>query len=649
MDENLNQQVNNENDQTPQTEPVIEQAEQQVASESNAPQVEISGGASQAAAPRPKLSAALVTVIAVLVVGVIGVIASLFLTDSPEKAVHKAKTQTYNYLTQRSEKMINELPAIKVLNAEPSAQKTSFRLAFEGLQGGTDDLQLQMMGNLLKGFGISGDLQQNPTAKKAELNVQVGLGEMSLLDGYLYVSPEEAAFGVPKFSETIFSVNPTTLKDDYFASEIYKQMDDMFAQSPESKQYYDESMTEQLESFQKMLTMPDSSVMSPEAVKQMRQELSKRANGVLEGATYQKLPNEGNLKVYEVTLNGAAVKTTLIDLMRYIYLESPVVSSYYDMMPQSYMGMGMSYSELMETQLIQPLEQNLIDLPVKAVFKIDNKRIIRSLTATIDKDAINAAIGTNAGLSFEKGVFTFELGEQDSMSFNLDVNASSQTDGPIAMTMFVNEVYEQGTVTDHIGMDMNMGPIANMNVDTTLVMDQQGKFDINGSVLVDEGNYVVKMEGAAGGGVKVDGANSTWEYPAIDFKFSEGESVDTIQLVGGVTLSWKSESTPLTEDITPSRTFTPIFKMTVEQLEQESAKYEQAINSLFGQVMSLFGGGDLFGGGAIPETQSGPAVNEQAISEYLEGLSEEEFNKVIEMSEEEWDQLMLEKGFYLNP
>lgn len=604
--------------------------------------------AAGAVAAQPKKPIGLLVAIGVLVVAIIAVASVFFLNQSPDKAVHKALSTTETALNTRAEKMMQAMPALNEMGQSAKASKNDFSFTFEGLQIADGGSEVAMISNLLKGVGLRGNVVSDPANAIFEMDANLGLAETPLFDFYMMLNPDSFAFGMPMCSDTMFSLVPSTLKADFIASPMYTDMVKTYEEySPEYKEMFVESMNTQLDMYQALLVGQIESLKTAsntmQLSKTMQDEMVARIDTVYEGAVYSKLPKEGALKVYQVELQGAQVRQMIIDLAKYIYLDSEIMNSYNNMFTPEMLG-GMSYKDILQRDIIDPLEKNLPELPTTLTLKVDSKKIVRSMLINVKMP--ETPIGMDFTMTKLTGDFSFT--EDQTVEFNFDAEAVTlDTNETLGIKTNMKETYSNDVSDTSVGFTMQMGEGESMSMDMLMSANKEGKLNVTASMGVDNIYMPMVVKLAMDGGVKKDGDKTIWEYPSIIGSLEETDESGTSKALGSVTFAYRSEGTPLTGAFAPARPTNEIFKMSAEALEAEMVKYETKLGEIMQQFQSLMGG--AMGGVGTPEivapedmpqeTTSGldqltPEEN-QRLMEYFTSLSDEEAEAFTNLSEEE--------------
>ena len=182
-----------------------------------------------AAAPSPKKFPLIPLVVVILVLAVAAIAAfATGIFSSPEKAVDKAFEATGKEMTKYTETLMNELPALKVLqNTEPKSTSTEFDFTFESLDlGAMATSDVTAIVDMLTGSGLRGTFVSDVETPAFELDTSVHLGDLDLLELYGFLSSELLAGNLPTFSDTVLSINPQTFAEDFKASPFYDGSDD---------------------------------------------------------------------------------------------------------------------------------------------------------------------------------------------------------------------------------------------------------------------------------------------------------------------------------------------------------------------------------------------------------------------------------------
>ncbi len=510
-----------------------------------------------------------------LVVLVVLFVSGIFGKD-PKKAVNDAIDATQKQSEARIERMSAEVPAAKFLmDTSVKSEKSDFALEFQSLEGG--DTSLQIVSKLLSGFGLNGTVVTDPENGVMELDGSIAMSGSDLLGLYFFLSPDTYAGGIPTFTDTMVSINPQTFAEDMRASRFY---------DPQSMP------DDQLEELQEVLTAQAGMLQSAGGldVKAMQADIRNILLDALENATYQKTGKDGANTVYEVKIPGADVKNTLIQLVRYLYIDSPLGQIYDNAFPAEMLD-GKRYSEMVEEEMLPAIEENMPEMDATLVFQIN--KTVRSVKADF--------VPNDGGASgFEHILADISYNENGDTAMTLSMGFSNQEKGKLSVSAEASDSYADGVYGMSLKFDLSgetEGVPVSVQIGEQLTMDKDGRYALDfdmgfDGMDMDIGQPMPSFGFQLDGTVTTDdGGNTTWDFPTFAGKMDYlGESYM-------LNFTCKSTSSPITGPYEASRTLTPLFGMEEAALEAWVSEYQAGVEALFG---SLFG----FGTGsaaAVPE------------------------------------------------
>ena len=505
-----------------------------------------------------------------LVVLVILWVSGIFGKD-PKKAVNDAIEATQKQSEDRIERISAEIPAAKsMIDTSVQPEKSDFELEFQSLEGG--DTSLQIVSKLFAGFGLKGTVVTDPENGVMELDGSIAMSGSELLGLYFFLSPETYAGGIPTFTDTMVSIDPQTFADDMRASRFY---------DPQTMP------DEQLEELQEMLTAQAGMIQSAGGldIRAIQEDIRKILMDALEHATYQKVGKEGKDTAYEVKIPGADIKQALVDLVRYLYIDSPIGELYDNAFPAE-MFDGKRYSEMIEEDMLPEIEEGMPEMDATLVFQIN--RTIRSVKASFVPND-----GGESGFETILADISYSEAGDTSMTVEMGFSEEGVREGSLSAEIsdrYADGVYEMSLTFDLSGEEAGE-PVA-IQIDEQLTMDKNGRYALGFDMGFD-GMGLDQMVPSIGiqldGTVTADGENTIWEFPVVSGKVGYLDDSYTLNF------TCKSTSSPITVPYEASRTLTPLFEMGESDLDAWVSEYEAGAQALFG---SLFG---YAMGSAVPE------------------------------------------------
>lgn len=516
-----------------------------------------SGGAFQtgdSAAPAKKPNTGMIALIAVAVVLVIAIIAVLAfggLSKKPEDAVRDALSLTGDQMQAMSDQMLEEIPAYKAMMPREGGRSSSFTLSVDSIESPYLGEGAGMINSIAKMFSISGGAVSDPESRLVELNGQVNLMGNALVDLYFQMSPEQLAFNMPKFSDTVLSMNPQTIAADIKNSPLY---------SP----YMDDATLEQMQEmfasqFDAMAGMGSIDTMK------MQTEMYAIMDGFLADAVYEKPQKSSGSKVYTVKLDGAQVQSTLVELAKYLYIDSDIANMWQEEM-----------KTMMQEQIIDPLEQELPPLPATLTVTVGKDGAASQVDFSLDVDAIEGNDGDSRLNAFNGSCF-FDGTTGQTVTMFIDGN-----DGGDAFTMDMNvsSTYMDGVSDTNMTMNMNMLDEA-MSMEMQMTFDKEGVCDVTANI--DMGSMAQVDMALKGTYTEEDGVDK-WDFPTLSIGGSVTDASGVDSGRNAVNLKLSGESSALAQPAQPVAGTTPLFSMSEAELSAEMQKYNDGINGVLQEV-----------------------------------------------------------------
>lgn len=499
-------------------------------------------------------------IVALLIAAILCVVAFSGLLTPPEKSVRKALDTTGAQMETLSQQMLAEIPALKAMQPSKDARSTKLKFSIDSLQmPSMEGMQAELVNSIAKMFSLDVDSSVDPAANISQTNSKINMGSEPLIDFFLQMSKDQLAFNAPKFSTTALSINPSTFAQDFKNSVFYSEdMDD-----------------EMLEDLQSAISAQISSLSAYNNLDAtaMQKEIYAILDTVLLNAVYEKPVKEDAVKVYNIQLDGEQVKTTLVNMLQYIYVDSAIGKIYTGEM-----------QKMLQESIIDPVK-SLPALPAKLVIKVDNKSMISQLTFTLEP------IKTE---TLELGAITMDylMGNQltnQKMSMNFSYTTNGMTQ---AMDMNVLSDYIDGASKTKMDMTMNIDDGSGIAMDTKMnmdmMMDKAGACDVTMSMdmgMPSEPSMNTNFTVAVKGTVTGDGTSLTCDFPTLSIKAGyAGTDMFTL----GCKLN--SQTSALAQPLQPVADAKPLLSMTEEELTTEMDKYSTGMNTvmeaLFGVLMS---------------------------------------------------------------
>lgn len=516
-----------------------------------------SGGAFQtgdSAAPAKKPNTGMIALIAVAVVLVIAIIAVLAfggLSKKPEDAVRDALSLTGDQMQAMSDQMLEEIPAYKAMMPREGGRSSSFTLSVDSIESPYLGEGAGMINSIAKMFSISGGAVSDPESRLVELNGQVNLMGNALVDLYFQMSPEQLAFNMPKFSDTVLSMNPQTIAADIKNSPLY---------SP----YMDDATLEQMQEmfasqFDAMAGMGSIDTMK------MQTEMYAIMDGFLVDAVYEKPQKSSGSKVYTVKLDGAQVQSTLVELAKYLYIDSDIANMWQEEM-----------KTMMQEQIIDPLEQELPPLPATLTVTVGKDGAASQVDFSLDVDAIEGNDGDSRLNAFNGSCF-FDGTTGQTVTMFIDGN-----DGGDAFTMDMNvsSTYMDGVSDTNMTMNMNMLDEA-MSMEMQMTFDKEGVCDVTANI--DMGS-MAQVDMALKGTYTEENGVDKWDFPTLSIGGSVTDASGVDSGRNAVNLKLSGESSALAQPAQPVAGTTPLFSMSEAELSAEMQKYNDGINGVLQEV-----------------------------------------------------------------
>lgn len=510
----------------------------------------------------------LIGIVAVCVIAAVAVGIKLTSGQSdPKTVVEAAFTATANEQMAFAEEIYNKVPAAKpIFEGRNGALTTDFDFTIKSVE---DVPYSTIASAILADAGIRGTVSCDPDNKTAALNGSVYLKDSQLIDGTLFISPEMVSGGVPSFSNTIVSVNPTTFADDYQNS-VLNAISPM---DSDELEFVQESISSNFDYISSMNSF---------STEKMLNDLKPILKSSIANATYE---YDKQNKNYVVNIPGADVKTAIMDYYRYIYFDSEIGTALEKVMTPTLEGISdMTYDEMM-TETIDEIGESLPNMDAV-------------MTLTIDKGVIKTA----------HVVCTPVAPASDSSSEAPDEFASEAAINNITIDCTFdknsNTVKAIADITDETGEAMSIsidaiGKLEN-NVYST---DMNLALDSDTITLKMPLNFSIAADGAYICGLNMD-INSFGETVNAGFNFNGTATFENDVLAislpassvnystpndgsGKLVFDINCTSSPLIEKIAAPAEHTALLTMDEQQLAQLSNEYSVGYENLVGELYSL--------------------------------------------------------------
>ena len=512
-------------------------------------------------------------VIVVLAAAIVLLFSGVFSSGDPKAAVDKAFEATNKSIQARADKIMAEVPGMGVMsNFEPKASKTAYDLQLVGIEsdvaGSEEDIAL--VNSLLAGAGVRGNLVSDPENSITELSGSLHLGDLDLVELYGYISPDLLAFHVPTFSDTVLSINPQTFAQDYKNSPLY----DGYSS--------DEERMEMQELLSSELGM--SGAFYGLDYKKMQADMYAIAGKALENAAYEKGAKADGLQQYVIKVPGKDVKTFVIDLVNYIYVDSELGQMYSGMFTAGLDGAD-SFADLFTKELIEPLQAGMPEMDTTITIGVGAKNQIQTMHFEVTPPAEPID-----GVTIESLTADFNIAENGDESLTAQA-VMSQNGETMTLAMDVSDSYQDGVYDVDFTMDMNLenapgsmgGDAAAINMAMDMTADQEGKFDMNFhmGIPMDALTSDFAYDIGGSGAITTDGGKTTYDFPTLSASVTAaGEKM-------GIVFSLKADSEPIDGPYEFSGAQTPLFGMTAEELDAELQKYNDGLNATLGKLLPL--------------------------------------------------------------
>jgi len=423
--------------------------------------------------------------------------ARTFLVPSPEAVIKKAAAATFAQQQKLSKKASDAIPAYLPLfegNAYKDEQ-TNFKLNIDSVEGVPYS---RMISALLSGFELSGNSAVSTADNATELSASLKYDGDEVIGAKLFLSPNLISVYSPEVLNKAISLDPSSFAEDYrnsFFNKLYYYIDD-------------ETLAEIQTALNDAVTQ--RAAYTPEALEGMKKDMLAIMSGCLENAQYGYYNDS---KLYYVDLAGNHVKDSVLALLRYIYLDSPMAAEIERSLAPSFEEQGVeSYQQYVDNMTAE-MQTAIPDLPVSFQLDIENGLIrnANSVCVPIDKSVIQG--------------FTFDMAFYDN-STSVKFSTSLVDEGEVVSVMMdgVNK-FENDTVATDIDIAVNSESLSIvLPIDISLC--SAGDFSCVAKLTYDEGYTDASLDISLAGSVSMDG--DTLVYDLGDCVISGGFDQDSI-------------------------------------------------------------------------------------------------------------------------
>jgi len=524
-----------------------------VESTSSATAVAVAEPTSAELMPAPKKRGAakkIITAVLACVVVAGGIFAAkTYLKPDPEKVVKAAVAATYSQQQKMTEEIYNAIPASKRL-FEPQSQtntQAEFKVSFNSIEGIPYS---EMVSAMLSGFNISGTAV-SASDDISDLLLKVNRKDDTIISVSSFLSPQLATICLPELSAKVLSVNPAAVAVDYKNS-VFSKTDpiddaqlDLLQQNINSAFEYNDIFTDDL-------------------TEKLNADLTAKMLSAFKNAQYSY--NEQN-KLYTVTVPGADMKAAIIDIYRYVYLDSDIAVIIERLLaPTLALAGEESYTDATQ-RLIGEIESSCPELPTTIELDIQNKVIKTAYivlrtednavteiqfdfteNGTTVKTDITIPAGDDILTSSTVASATFKDGV-----YSIIVNADTQGAGSKATMPFELSIADSGAFECKFDMDM----AANDSMAVSL------GFTASGTVSENDGIFSISL-------------------PEAIFTFgSNGKSY-------ALNIGYDSITEPLSEVPAAPAEHIPVFSMSENDIDLLSDDIEVGMRSVIGKLYTAF-------------------------------------------------------------
>lgn len=519
---------------------------------------------------KPGRSKLLIGVAALCAVAAVAVAVKMTSARDPKATVEAAFTATAAQQKAAVEKIYQKIPAAKRLfeNGGGAARTTDFDFTVKSIE---DNPYAPFANVILKDAGIRGSFASDPAQKTAALNASVYLKDAPMLEARAFMSPELIAAGVPTFSNTIVSFNPTSFAQDYAGSAL-------------GAVYPLDTPTLELAQGLIIGEMEYINAIGSISSEKLQADMLPILKGALTNAAYT---YDKQSKKYVVEIPNDDLKAAILNYYRYIYFESELGAAIEKMMGPiaSATTPGQSYEDMMNAALAG-IEESLPEMDAVLALDIQNG-LIKTANLTCTPVAADAASSDAASTPEEllpaQSTLTSLILD---FSFGETANTAKlvlTTDDATSMTVDVSGALENDAYT----LDMTAAvdsDYTTLNMPLTMHIAADGAYACTADITVDMGGQPMQAGVAFNGTAVLENDTLTLQLP--DSRIY-GSATNTA--TGTLIFDLDCTSAPLTEALTPFES-TPLFALNAQQLGQLGNEYSVGYENLVGQLFSLLMG-----------------------------------------------------------
>lgn len=512
----------------------------------------------------------LIGIAALCAVAVVAVAVKTISTRDPKATVEAAFTATAAQQKAATEKIYQKIPTAKHLFESEGgvARTTDFNFTIKSIE---DNPYAPFANVILKDAGIRGSIASDPAQKTAALNASVYLKDAPMLEAYAFMSSELIAAGVPTFSDTVVSLNPTSFARDYAGSAL-------------GTVYPLDAPTLELAQGLIIGEMEYINAIGSISSEKLQADMLPILKSALTNATYT---YDKQSKKYVVKIPNDDLKAAILDYYRYIYFDSELGAAIEKMMSPiaSATAPGQSYEDMINAAL-SSIEEGLPEMD--AVLALDIKNgLIKTANLTCTPVAADAASSDAASTPEEL------LPAQSTLtslildcSFGETANTAKlvlTTDDATSMTVDVSGLLENDAYTLNMTAAVD-SDYTTLNMPLTMRIAADGAYAFSTDITMDMGGQPVQAGVAFDGTAVLENDVLTLQLPNSRVY---GSATNTA--TGTLIFDLDCTSAPLTEALTPSES-TPLFTLNPQQLGQLGNEYSVGYESLVGQLFSLLMG-----------------------------------------------------------
>lgn len=545
----------NKDEMIPQEEPATVQDSTSVVAEATEPTapapVDITAtqlNTPEISTPKKSKTGLIIGIVAAVVAVVVAVIFATGAFADPQAAVAKAFAATQAASEKASAETMENFPIMKLFNNDntddTSASKTNIDITFESITTGTPDDTL--INGLLRGAGIRGAFATDPATKSGSIDLSAYYTGTDLIGISSYLSPELITVASPFLTDTVASFNPKTLAADASGSAIALMMGWTDADLQEA---------------QDLLTAQADAVQTPGMdYETMTKELYAIMGKALTNATYEKVGKQNGLTDYAIALTGADLKTTLVELGRYIYLDSDMAATMEESMRAQVLMMGMDYTQFINENILNVLENELEFSDSTLTISVDSKSYITRYqfagTMTAEGQAINITLDMNTPSPMVMD-----------MVMNMDAPAG------ITAKIVAKGTYDGDFQDVTVTMDMTNGMGSVMTLNEIIRLGKDGTANLTADISVDDTKIGIDIQGS----IVEENGNYTIDYPVLKLLVNDSYTDMAIAL----SATAKVEKL---ESLAAPTQHTPLFSMSDADLQTELLTMQQALYDILNQV-----------------------------------------------------------------